>query len=580
MNKSVSEALQPATTDAGGDLKKRGKRAAQRGGSATGNHPNIDRLPPHSVEAEAGVLGCILQAPMESMGWCAEKIRGGAQWFYDLRHQTIFNVLREMYDKQEAVDLITVQQKLKDRNLLEQVGGIAYLSQLQDAVPSAANLSYYLEIVREKFLLRQMLTLCTEAVGRVYEHDGEVEPLLLGIESEMSKLTETEQEQSEQHIKQVILGVMKDMEDWHYSRGSQQLRGLPTGPAGVYLDKILMGIRPTHYVTVAGRPGEGKSSWAMNLAEYLACDHLWKEVTGKKVMVDSPEGKMEIPETIERKGIPIGVFTIEMDNESLGYRLLFGRAGVSEAKFNQGFAEKGTDKKLANAAAQLAASNIWLDDSTGQSINQIAAKARRMAKQHGIKLFILDYLQLCVSDNPRDEERIKLDKISKKIMALKKQLGVPWLVLAQLNRNIETDGRGKDRAPLLSDLAGSGAIEQDSDKVIIIRKTPRREVEDVPEDKDGNATGASDKEIIERVCAAKDLAWDEKPTRMDLWVVKNRRGPRGHAQFIFQNNLCRFTDWHLWKVANGVEERKEGESKHFGASKIDEEDIPQTKMVQ
>lgn len=524
----------------------------------------LDRLPPHSEEAEAGVLGCILLSPMECLGVCTEKIRGGAQWFYDLRHQTIFNVLREMYDKQEAVDVITVRQKLKDRNLFEQIGDDAYLSGLQDAVPSAANLSYYLEIVREKYLLRQMIAICTEAVGRVYEHEGEVEPLLLGIESDMSRLTETETPQSEQHIKTVMLGVMKDMEDWHYTRGSQQIRGLPTGPAGVYLDKILMGIRDGQYITVAGRPGEGKSSWAMNLAEYLACDYLWRQA--------GPAPKEgEEQKWTEHKGIPIGVFTIEMDNESLGYRLLFGRAGVSEAKFNQGFAPKGTDHKLAMAASQLAKSNIWLDDSTGQTINQIAAKARRMAKQHGIKLFILDYLQLCVSDNPRDEERIKLDKISKKIMALKKQLGVPWLVLAQLNRNIETDGRGKDRAPLLSDLAGSGAIEQDSDKVIIIRKTPRREVEAAPEDAQGNATGLSDAEIIDQVCKDKELSWDEKPTRMDLWVVKNRRGPRGHAQFIFQNNLCRFKDYHQWKVENGIEARKEGESKHFGALPTNEE---------
>lgn len=549
--------------DAAADLKK-----ARRRKNISSDSLKVDRLPPHSPEGEAGVLGCILLAPMECLGVCTEKIQGGAQWFYDLRHQTIFNVLREMYDKQEAVDVITVQQKLKDRNLLEEIGGIGFLGQLQDAVPSAANLTNYLDIVREKFLLRQMICICTEAVGRVFDHEGEAEPLLLSIESEMSKLTETEMPQSEQHIKTVILGVMKDMEDWHYSRGSLQLRGLPTGPDGVYLDKILMGIRAGHYVTVAGRPGEGKSSWAMNLAEFLACDYVWREPTGKKIHVpaDGDEPAKDVAETVERKGIPIAVFTIEMDNESLGYRLLFGRAGVSEASFNQGYATKGAERKLAMAASQLAKSNIWLDDSTGQTINQIAAKARRMAKQHGIKLFILDYLQLCVSDNPRDEERIKLDKISKKIMQLKKQLAVPWLVLAQLNRNIETDGRGKDRAPLLSDLAGSGAIEQDSDKVIIIRKTPRREVQEVPEDAQGNPAGLSDEQIIDRVCAEKELKWDEKPTRMDLWVVKNRRGPKGHAEFIFQNNLCRFIDFHLWKVTNGIEERKEGESKHFGAA--------------
>lgn len=524
-------------------------------------------LPPHSREAEQGVLGCCLMEPAVALGMCIERLKGdGHLAFYDLRHQTIYNVLRAMYDAQTGIDLITVQARLKEAATLEQVGGIAYLNALQDAVPSAANLPTYLEKLLEKRKLRRLLQICGEIAGKVYDYEGgeqSADKLMVECEAEISKLTEEETPQTEQHIRTVMSGVIQDMEQWHYSRGSQQLRGLPTGPAGGYLDKVLMGIRPTHYVTVAGRPGEGKSSWAMNLVEYLAVDYVWQKPTGRKLMKDAGEGQqVEVDETEPVKGIPVGVFTIEMDNESLGYRLLFGRAGVSEAKFNQGFALKGTDEKLALAAAQLAGANIWLDDSTGQTINQIAAKARRMARQHGIKLFVLDYLQLCVSDNPRDEERIKLDKISKKIMALKKQLGVPWLVLAQLNRNIETDGRGRDRQPLLSDLAGSGAIEQDSDKVIIIRKTPLREVKEAPEDADGNATGPSDQQIIDRVCAG--WAWDELPTRMDLWVVKNRRGPRGHAEFLFQNNLCRFTDWHLWKVEHNVEERKAGESKHFG----------------
>ena len=521
--------------------------------------PPDDRLPPHSLEAEQGVLGCCLTDPQSVIGICLERLKGdGHLVFYDLRHQTIFNVLRTMYDEQTGIDLITVQARLKLLDALEQVGGIAYLSELQDAVPSAANLDYYLEIVREKFKLRKLLQICGRITGQVYDFEGEADKLMVECEAEISKLTEEETPQTEQHIKQVMMGVIQDMEQWHYSRGSQQLRGLPTGPTGIYLDKVLMGIRPPHYVTVAGRPGEGKSSWAMNVVEYLAADYVWQKPTGRKQMKDAGEGEppVEVEETEPVKGIPVGVFTIEMDNESLGYRLLFGRAGVSEAKFNQGFAPKGADAALTKAALELAGTNIWLDDSTGQTINQIAAKARRMARQHGIKLFVLDYLQLCVSDNPRDEERIKLDKISKKIMALKKQLGVPWLVLAQLNRNIETDGRGRDRQPLLSDLAGSGAIEQDSDKVIIIRKTPRREVEEEPEN------GESDQQIIDRVCA--DWAWDEKPTRMDLWVVKNRRGPRGKAEFIFQNNLCRFKDWHQWKVEHGVEARAAGESKHFG----------------
>ena len=532
----------------------------------TGHHEtDIDRLPPHSPEAEQGVLGCCLLSPNDCLNECLTKFKRHALMFYDLRHQTIWNLMREMHDKQEAIDVITLQQKLKDRNLLEQVSGIAYLSLLQEAVPSAANLSYYLEIVLEKYQLRELVKLCSETICRVYDYEGKAGQLLVEFSNDAEKLTEEETPQNAQHVKDVMAMVICDMEQWHYSRGIQQIRGLPTGTPGNYLDKVLMGIREPHFVTLAGRPGDGKSSLAMNIVEYLAADYIWHEPTGEKMLVNGAEGEPqhEVDKTVERRGIPVGVFTIEMDNESLGYRLLFGRAGVSEAKYNQGFSRKGDIERLVTAAGQLSKANIWLDDTPGQTIGQIAAKARILHRQHGIKLFVLDYLQLCASENPRDEERIKLDKISKKIMALKKQLRVPWLVLAQLNRNIETDGRGRERQPLLSDLAGSGAIEQDSDKVMIIRKTPRKEVEDAPEGE------LSDKDIIDKVCA--DWSWDERPTRMDVWVVKNRRGPRGHAKFMFQNNLCRFEDRHLWMVRNGFEERKAGESKHLGTLPTNEE---------
>jgi len=513
-----------------------------------------DRLPPHDAAMEMGVLGCCLLAPREALGRCVER-KLAADWFYDLRHQAVWHALREMADGGTGIDLITVQGELKKRGVLEEVGGIPYLSLLQDAVPSAANLDFYLDGLRDKYRLRRLLQICAGAVARIYDEEPrDVERTLLGIEGEMSALTEEEVAASEQHINTVMQGVIADMEAWHYARGSQQLRGLPTGAPGNYLDKVLTGIRETHFVTIAARPGGGKSALALNIVEYLAEHHVWYEPTGKRVR---NEDGVEVEETVKRVGMPVAVFTIEMDNESLGYRLLFGRAGVSEAKFNQGFAEKGDAEKLVAAAAQLGRLNIYLDDTPAQTISRIAAKARRMAKAHGIKLFVLDYLQLAESDDPRDETRVKVNKISKKIMALKKQLKVPWLVLAQLNRNIEMAER--DRNPLLSDLAESGAIEQDSDKVIILKQTARRDLEREKPGPDG--TNRCDEDILAQVCG--DWSWDRRPQRVDAWVVKNRRGPRGHAELIFTGNLCRFEDWHLWKVKHGVEGRKEGESKHL-----------------
>ena len=572
------------------------KNRGERGQAAAGPEPEMDRLPPHDEGMEIGVLSCLLQEPMTAMGRGIER-RLAAAWFYDMRHQTIYNALRAMYDAGTGIDLITVQGELKNRGVLEEIGGIVYLSQVQDVAPSASNLDFYLDGLRDKYRLRRVIRICTNAVGRAYDYQGgDVEKMLLGVEGDVSALTEEEVASSEQTMREVMRGVIADMEAWHYARGSQQLRGLPTGPAGNYLDKVLTGIRETHFVTVAARPGGGKSALALNIVEYLAEHHVWYETTGRMVARERGDGgaagtdcdgasqpqtaggggaadtdcdgasqpqaaqpREMVPEVVRHVGMPVGVFSIEMDNESLGYRLMFGRAGVSEAKFNQGFAEKGDAEKLVTSAHQLAKLNIILDDTPAQTIGQIAAKARRWAKQYGIKLFVLDYLQLAESDDPRDEARVRVNKISKKIMSLKKQLKIPWLVLAQLNRNIETAER--DRNPVLSDLAESGAIEQDSDKVIILKNTPRRELEAEKKGADGEAA-ASDKEVLDRVCGGWE--WSRRPRRVDAWVVKNRRGPTGKAEMVFTGNLCRFEDWHLFKVKHGIEERKAGESKHLG----------------
>jgi replicative DNA helicase len=173
-------------TAPGADFKKPRRQKA----SAAVDLSKLDRLPPHSIEAEQGVLGCVLLSPTESLGLCLEKIKSGAEVFYDLRHQTLFEHFVAMYDGKLPIDLITVQQRLKDVNQLDGVGGLAYLSSLMDAVPSAANLSYYLDIVREKHVLRKMLQTCTAVLGRVHEHEGEVDQLLDEVERDILKISQ------------------------------------------------------------------------------------------------------------------------------------------------------------------------------------------------------------------------------------------------------------------------------------------------------------------------------------------------------------------------------------------------------
>src|SRR5271169_3110347 len=209
---------------AAADLKKARRQKSARADA----RPTIDRLPPHSPEAEMGVLGCALLSPNECLGECIEKLKdNGAEFFYDLRHQTIYEMLAEMFNTRQAIDVITVQQKLKDKQLLEQIGGIAYLSQLQDSVPSAANLSYYLEIVREKFLLRKMIQTCTGVVGRVYDYEGEVDALLDEVERDVLRISESRAQSNVLGVKDLVNKAIGTIENFFSRKGT--LTGLATG---------------------------------------------------------------------------------------------------------------------------------------------------------------------------------------------------------------------------------------------------------------------------------------------------------------------------------------------------------------
>ena len=223
----------------------------------------VDRLPPHSVEAEQGVLGCALLSPHDSLGECVEKFRAGSEVFYDLRHRTIYEVLVEMYERKDAIDLITLQQILKDKQQLEAIGGLAYLASLPNAVPSAANLEYYLEIVREKYVLRRMISTCTEAVGRAYEQQGEVDALLDEVERDILRISGDRIGASAPGMKELVHRAIHHIEAYHQRQG--QLGGIATGFAD--LDKMTDGLHAGEMIVIAARPSMGKTSLAMNIAE-------------------------------------------------------------------------------------------------------------------------------------------------------------------------------------------------------------------------------------------------------------------------------------------------------------------------
>jgi replicative DNA helicase len=445
---------------------------------------SLDRLPPHSIEAEQGVLGCALLDPNQCIGECIEKLKDDGQLaFYDLRHQTIYETLATMFNARSAIDLITVQQNLKDRQLLDQVGGIAYLSQLQDAVPSAANLSYYLDIVREKFLLRKLIQTCSAVVGRVFDYEGNVEELLDGVEKDILHVNESREQNEVKDVKNLVNEALVTIE--HFFNRKGELSGLATGFTD--LDKMTDGLHGGEMVIVAARPSMGKTSLAMNIAEHVALN----------------------------LKLPVGVFSLEMSASSLILRMLCSLARVNMRNIRDGFMSEADFPKLMTASGQLAGAKLLIDDTAGLSILQLRARARRMHQQHGIKLFVIDYLQLLNSTARRAQEnrQQEIADISSGIKALAKELNVPVLVLSQLNRELEKD---KNRKPRLSDLRESGSIEQDADLVGLLYKP------DAGDDDDGAAPEESEGVAV------------------NFLIAKQRNGPTGDINLTFLKPYTRF----------------------------------------
>jgi len=456
------------------------KKARRQKAAATGGL-KLDRLPPHSIEAEQGVLGCVLLSPNDCIGICIEKFKVGSEVFYDLRHRTIYELLAEMYDHKEPIDLLAVQQRLKDKNQLESIGGLAYLSSLPDAVPSAANLSFYTDIVREKHLLRRMIQTCTAVVGRVYEQEGEVDALLDEVERDVLRISEDRVEATSRTIKDLVKRAITTIEEFHQRQG--MLTGIATGFPD--LDKMTSGFHGGEMIVIAARPSMGKTSLAMNIAEHVALE--------------------------ER--LAVGVFSLEMTAESLVLRMLCSRSRVNLRNIREGFLADRDFPKLTGSAGKLAGAPLFIDDAPGLSILQLRAKARRMVQQYGIKLFVVDYLQLLHSTSRRAENRQQeIADISNGIKALAKELFVPVVVLSQLNRELEKD---KNRKPRLSDLRESGAIEQDADLVALLYKPSGGDDEDGP-------------------------SAEQEAVPVNLLIAKQRNGPTGEVPLTFLKAYTRF----------------------------------------
>ena len=437
----------------------------------------IDRVPPQNVEAEQAVLGAMM-IEREAISKVSEVIR--PEDFYREAHRLIFNAMMELFNKNEAVDLVTVVEVLRRDEKLEGAGGIAYVSALANSVPTAANVMYHARIVEEKALLRQLINTATHVAGMGYEANEEVAVIMDKAEKLILEVSNRKAGQEFASIKNIIFDVFDKVSELYSSKGG--ITGLPTGFKD--LDKLTSGLQPSDLILIAARPSMGKTAFVLNIAQNIA-------VKEKKA---------------------VAFFSLEMSKEQLVQRMLCAEAPIDAQRLRIGELENNDWDKLVRAADRLAAAPIFIDDTAGITVMEMRSKARRLKIEHDLQLIIIDYLQLMQggTGSSRSENRQQeISEISRSLKALARELKVPVIALSQLSRGVESR---QVKKPMLSDLRESGSLEQDADIVAFIYREDYYE----PETERKNIT--------------------------DIIVAKHRNGPVDSVQLFFHKQFTKFSD--------------------------------------
>jgi len=390
----------------------------------------LERLPPQNLEAEMAVLGSMLLEE-DALVQAAELLE--EQAFYKDGHRKIFGAIVELYKHNVPVDLVTLTDELKTRNLLEDVGGPSYLASLTSTVPTASNVEQYCRIVKEKAVLRSLIKAATHIAAECYDDPTEPDVLLDRAEQLIFDIASKKIKRDAASIKELIKSSIETIDTLYQRKGF--ITGLPTG--FTELDQMLAGLQPSELIVVAGRPAMGKSSLALNLAEHLAVN----------------------------EKLPIAIFSLEMSKEHLVQRMLCSHARISAHNVRSGMLSTSDWPKLTQAAGKLSDAPIFIDDTPGISILELRAKARRLKSRQGIGLMILDYLQLMDEQSRWENRQQEIAVISRNLKALARELNIPVIAVSQLSRAPE---RRETFRPRLSDLRESGAIEQDADVVLLL----------------------------------------------------------------------------------------------------------------
>jgi len=449
------------------------------------------RSMPESLAAEAAVLGSMIVDP-QCIGQVIEQL--DRQAFYRVEHQLIFDAVVALYEKNrgEAIDGVLVRDELEKRKQLEAVGGVEYLARVMESVPSAANVMYYAGIIKEKLLLRELVDAASQILNDSYSQGGETSQILDEAERRIFAVTDKNVRGSATALQDLVMQTLEHIQN----RKGSHVTGLPTGYYA--LDELTCGLQNGEMIILAGRPSMGKTSLALNVAEYLG--------------------------VVER--VPVAMFSLEMGRQQLAERFLCSNSEIDSQRVRKGILNAEEFDKLKASCGELYEVPVYIDDTSLLTPLELRAKCRRLKNLYGIRCVIVDYLQLMHLGSRIESRQQEITTISRYIKALAGELSIPVLVLSQLNRAPE--GR-EDHRPRMSDLRESGSIEQDADVVILLHREDyyRR----------GERLELSDKQDS-TVYSSEDSLREENTA--ELIIAKQRNGPTGKVPLVFRKKIMRF----------------------------------------
>jgi replicative DNA helicase len=438
----------------------------------------FDRQPPFSPVAEVSVLGGML-LDRSAVDKASELVQD--HMFFREAHRRLFRAMIRLSERGDVIDVITLSEELKKTGELEAAGGLPYLAELLDAVPTAANIEYHAKIVREKALLRNLIQAASTIIRDVYEQgERSVEEVLDEAEQRVFQVAQSHERGGFVRIKEILWPTFEHIE--HLQESKTGITGVPTGFPD--LDRMTTGFQRGDLCIVAARPSMGKTSWVLNVAQNAAIEHQ----------------------------IPVAIFSLEMSKEQLVQRLLCAEGRVDSQRLRRGLLSADEYQRLAAAAGHLNTASIWIDDSPGNTVLEMRAKARRLMAESSFGLLVIDYMQLMSSHRASESRTQEVSEISRGLKALARELEVPVIALSQLSRAPE---QRTDRRPQLSDLRESGSIEQDADLVMFLY---RPEYYFGPTDKDGASIEG----------------------KAELIIGKQRNGPTGIVGLYFHKEYTRF----------------------------------------